>query len=140
MLQVQEQRAWHDIVTLGESWFCSSTDPERGHVSAQCKQVMVTIVWNPTGFHVMRILPSECKFNSSYYQNEILGTLSEWRSEPAGVASHRLIVHADNARGHTAAAAASQKFMEENMMIRASIQPDLSRRMSHRVTFISSVM
>jgi hypothetical protein len=45
---------------------------------------MVTIVWNPTGFHGIRVLPSECKFNSSYYQNEILGQLSEWRSEQAG--------------------------------------------------------
>jgi hypothetical protein len=34
---------------------------------------MINIVWNPTGFHVIRVLPSASKFNSSYYQNEILG-------------------------------------------------------------------
>jgi histone-lysine N-methyltransferase SETMAR len=34
-----------------------------------------------------------------------------------------LIVHADNARPHTAAAAASQQFMEENEMARATHPP-----------------
>jgi hypothetical protein len=45
MLEEQEQRIWHDIVTLDESWFYSSTNPEsvwlrrdekflRGHVSS----------------------------------------------------------------------------------------------------------
>jgi hypothetical protein len=40
-----------------------------------------------------------------------------------------LIVYADNARPHTAAAATSQKFMEENGMIRAPhpyYSPDLT--------------
>jgi hypothetical protein len=87
---------------------------------------MITIVWNPTGFHVIQVLPSRYKCNSSYYQNEILGPLSEWQSEQAGAASRRLIVHADNPRPHIhiAAAATSQKFMDENAMIKASHPPD----------------
>jgi hypothetical protein len=28
MLEVQRDRAWHDIVTLGESWFYLNTDYE----------------------------------------------------------------------------------------------------------------
>jgi hypothetical protein len=46
------------------------------------------------------------------------------------------IVRADYARLH--AAAASQKFSEENGMIRATIH--LTRRTWHRLTFVSSVM
>jgi hypothetical protein len=84
---------------------------------------MVTIVWNPTGFHGRRLLPSGCKFNSSYYRNEIPIPLSDWRSEQAGAGSRRLMVHVDNARTHTAAVTASQKFMEENGMIRAPHAP-----------------
>jgi hypothetical protein len=61
------------------------------------QKMMVTIVWNPTGFHVIRVLPKGCKFNSSDSRNEILGPLSEWRSEQAGAAAQTLIVHADNA-------------------------------------------
>jgi histone-lysine N-methyltransferase SETMAR len=96
------------------------------------RKVMINIVWNPTGFHVIDVLPNRCKFNSSYYQNEILGPLSEWRSEQSGAASRRLKVHADNvhARRHTAVTVTSQKFMEENGMIKAPYplySPDLAQ-------------
>jgi hypothetical protein len=113
MLQVQESRAWHDVVTLDESWLYCNTDhesiwlppgervPEMPRVTIQCKTLMVTIVCNPSGFHLLRILPSRCKFNSSYYRKEILEPLSEWQSEQAGGAGRKLIVHADKARLHT---------------------------------------
>jgi hypothetical protein len=62
ILEVQEQRAWHDIVTLDESWFYSRTEhesiwlrpgekvPEMTRAMVQCQKWMVTMVWNPTGF------------------------------------------------------------------------------------------
>jgi hypothetical protein len=67
-VQVQEQRAWHDIVTLDESWFSESPDhesiwlrlgekvPERTRVSVsvQCKKPMITIVWNSTQYAVFQ--------------------------------------------------------------------------------------
>jgi histone-lysine N-methyltransferase SETMAR len=136
-VHVQEQRAWHDIVTVDESWFYDSTDQEsiclrpgekvpemtRVSVPVQCKKWIVTIVWNPTGFQGIRILPKGCKFNSSYYQSEILESLSSWRSGQAGAAGGTLIVHADDARPHRAAAAASQQFMEEKEMARGPDPP-----------------
>jgi hypothetical protein len=92
MLEVQEQRAWRDIVTMDESWFYHSIDhesiwprtgekvPERipVSVSVQCKKLIVTIVWDPTGFRVISVLPKGCKFNSDSYQSEMLKPLSEW--------------------------------------------------------------
>jgi hypothetical protein len=65
---------------------------------------IVVIVWNPTGFHGIPVSPKGCKFNSCYYQSEILEPISEWRSEQAGTAGGTLIVYADNAQPHTAAA------------------------------------
>jgi hypothetical protein len=97
---------------------------------------MVTIVWHPTGSQVIDVLLNGCKFNSSHSQNEILGSLSEWRNEQAGAVSRRLIAHADNGRPHHGdTAAASRKFMEENGMTRASVQRDLTRRTWHRLVF-----
>jgi hypothetical protein len=32
------------------------------------------------------VLPKGCKFNSSYYQSEVLELLSEWRNGQAGAA------------------------------------------------------
>jgi hypothetical protein len=55
---------------------------------------MVTIGWNPTAFHIIRVRPSGCRFNSSYYQIHILGPLSKWRSEQAAVAGETWIVDA----------------------------------------------
>jgi hypothetical protein len=88
---------------------------------------MITMIWNLSGFHLIRILPNGCKFKNNYYQRKILEPFSEWRREQAGGASRQLIVHADNPRPHTAAA--SQKFMEENGLERAihpPYSPDLA--------------
>jgi hypothetical protein len=80
MLEIQEQRAWHDLITLDESWFyCNAyyeliwLPPgekvlERPRDTVQGQRLMVTIVWNSSGFHLIRVLPSGCKFNSSCYR------------------------------------------------------------------------
>jgi hypothetical protein len=90
---------------------------------------IITIVWNPTGFQGIRILPSGCKFNNRYHiqENEIFGPLLEGQNEQPGAASRKMIVHADKARPHTAAT--SQKLMQENGMIRgphSAHSPDLA--------------
>jgi hypothetical protein len=95
---VQKQRAWMSrfcvvvpiTIRFGSDWMKQFP---RGHVLVQCKRLMVTIVWNPTGLHVMRVLRNGCKFNSSYSQNEILGPLPEWRNEQADATSRRLIIY-----------------------------------------------
>jgi hypothetical protein len=40
---------------------------------------MVTIVWNPHGFHLIKVLEKRRKFNAGYYIAEILEPLSQWR-------------------------------------------------------------
>jgi hypothetical protein len=64
---------------------------------------MVTIVWTPTGFHGIGLPPTRRKFNSNYYQSEMLEPLSGSESGQAGKAS--------------------QQFMEENGMARAPHPP-----------------
>jgi hypothetical protein len=68
MLEVQRDRAWHGSITLNESWFYLSTDyefvwlprdekvPERERHTIQSKQFMLIIVWNPRGFHLIKVL------------------------------------------------------------------------------------
>jgi hypothetical protein len=46
---------------------------------------MVTIVSNPRGFHLIKILEKGRKLNAGYYIAEILEPLFQWRSiEAAG--------------------------------------------------------
>jgi hypothetical protein len=114
MLHHQKDRAWHDIVTSNESWLYFATDhewiwlpegtevPERERITIQSRKMMVTIVWNPRGFYRIVALPKGMKFNVDYYIYHILHPLAEWRRSQIGGPDHRLHVHADNARHHTA--------------------------------------
>jgi hypothetical protein len=96
-LESQKRAAWHNIVTLEESWFYFGTDhepiwlqpseevPGRERPTKQSKEMMRTKVWNQTDFHLINDLENGCKFNSTHYVAEVLSPLSEWRRNQAGV-------------------------------------------------------
>jgi hypothetical protein len=108
-LQVQEAKTWHDIVALDELWFHLSTDHKLIWLPAdtlvldkekhmiQFPKLMLTVVWNPHGFHLVDALPKETKFNGSYHVMRILEMVHEWKRHQAPEATRKLIVHADNA-------------------------------------------
>jgi hypothetical protein len=78
------------MVTLDESWFDLNVDHEliwlqpdeeireRERHARQSEKVMTMIVWNPSGFHLIRFLPKGFKFNASHYVTQILDPLSVW--------------------------------------------------------------
>jgi hypothetical protein len=41
---------------------------------------MLTIVWNPRGFHLIKVLEKGSKFKAGYYITEISESLPQWRS------------------------------------------------------------
>jgi hypothetical protein len=91
ILAVQSTRQWHDVVTLDESRFSWNNDhdlmwlppgdavPDRERYTIQSPKLMLTIVWNPGGFHIVNFLPTGCKFNAQYDTNRILLEISGWR-------------------------------------------------------------
>jgi histone-lysine N-methyltransferase SETMAR len=114
VLSVQRTRQWHDIVTLDESWIYSFsehdlmwTDPgeivvDRGRDTVQSPKFMLTVVWNPIGFLVLKVIPKGRKFNAQYYTNDISVAISDWRRQTGGIRPNKLWVHSDNARPYTA--------------------------------------
>jgi hypothetical protein len=80
------------------------------------RKMMVTIVWNPQGFHLIDALLKGQKFNANYYIDRILQQLLEGRSTGRDPG---LIIHADNARSHTARK--TFKFCRENRLEMAPI-------------------
>jgi histone-lysine N-methyltransferase SETMAR len=70
---------------------------------------MVTITWNPLGFHLIVALPKGYTFNAEYYRDNILAAVTQPQSDDDG---RKLVVHADNARAHTAQKC--RTFCEEN--------------------------
>jgi hypothetical protein len=107
MLKVQRDRAWYDIITLDESWFCLSTNyefvwlprhkkvPGRERHTIQSTKFMFTIVCNSRGFHLIKVLEKGCKLNAGYYITEILELLSQRRSIEAAGNERKLLVHAN---------------------------------------------
>jgi histone-lysine N-methyltransferase SETMAR len=133
MLREQQTRAWHDIVTLDESWFYYITaheliwlpptgkGPDREHITIESKKVMLTIAWDPIEFAVVTALESGCKFNAGYYVSKVVTPLSESWRERGGGTLRKLIVHAGNARPQSAIV--SQQYMARNEMVIAAHPP-----------------
>jgi hypothetical protein len=79
VLSVQSMRQRHDIVTLDESWIYLFSEHDlmwtapgeivgdRERHTVQSLKFMLTIVWNPIGFHALKALPKGRKFNAQYY-------------------------------------------------------------------------
>jgi hypothetical protein len=91
VLSVKMARSWHDIITLDKSWIDFYCDhdlmwmapgeivPDREWQSVQSPKLMLTIVWNPIGIHIVKSLPKGGKFSAQYYTNNILLAISDWR-------------------------------------------------------------
>jgi hypothetical protein len=100
------------------------------------EKFMFTIIWNPRGFHLTKVLEKGREFNAGYYIAEILELLFQWRSIEAAGKMRKLLVHADNAHPHTAKL--STQYFNENRMKTAPhlpYSPDLAP-----LDFISSGM
>ena len=114
--------AWFYFVNQHEQiWLPEDEDPPtiaRPMISSA--KTMLTVVWNPHGFHVVKVLPKGCKWTSQYYIENILPEICALRV--AGD-RRRLVVHADNARPHV-----SRKVKEylEGQSLRTAPHPPYS--------------
>jgi hypothetical protein len=76
VLSVQNTRQWHDIITLDESWIHLFSEHDlmwaapgeiivdRQRHTVQSPKFMLTVLWNPIGFHVLKALSKGRKFNA----------------------------------------------------------------------------
>jgi histone-lysine N-methyltransferase SETMAR len=60
---------------------------------------MLTIVCNPLEFHLLEALPKDRSFKVEYYRDSFFRALLPLRRQVDG---RKLIIHVNNARGHTA--------------------------------------
>jgi hypothetical protein len=76
--------------------------PDGERYAIESPTFIVTIVWNPSGFQVVKILPKWSKFNAQYYTNNILVAIPDWRRLSGRTQQSKLWLDADNAPPHTA--------------------------------------
>jgi hypothetical protein len=99
------------IVTLDEAWFYFPNHFDRIWLSHDelppfflkqtiaSQKLMITVVWNPHGFHVIQFLPNGIKWTGKYFSDNILSQIAALRD----VDSHRkMIVPAGNAGPYVA--------------------------------------
>jgi hypothetical protein len=73
--------------------------PERPRHTIQNPKKMVTIAWNPLGFHILGTLSKGNRFNVEDYRVHIHTELLPLHPH---IDERRLVIHADNARPHVA--------------------------------------
>jgi transposase len=79
---------------------------------------MITVVWNPHGFHVIQSLPKGIKWTGRYSSENILSQIAALRD----VGNHReMIVYADNSGPHVAKYVT--EYMDQNSLKRAPHPP-----------------
>jgi histone-lysine N-methyltransferase SETMAR len=123
-------------VTLDEAWLYFSNQHEQlwlpededppinARPTIESPKTMLTVVWNPHGFHVIKVLPRGCKWTSQYYIDNI---------RPEICALHiagdrnKLVIHVDNVRPYVSTRI--KQNMEEQGLRTAphpSYSPDLA--------------
>jgi transposase len=101
--------------------------PDRERQTVQSPKLTLTIVWNPSGFHIVKALPKGGRFSAQYSTNNVLIAISDWKRLTLGRRPNKSWVHANNARSHNAKV--STHFIALNRMKQAShppYSPDLS--------------
>jgi hypothetical protein len=104
---------------------------DRKRHTVQSPKFMLTVVWNPIGFHVLKVLPKGRKVNVQYYTNDILVAISDWTRQTGGTRPNKLWVHSANAQPHTAKM--SKDYIGLNRMKQAPHAP--IRQIWHPRTF-----
>jgi hypothetical protein len=136
-LSAAERNSWHRFMTGDESRFFLNTSLRRmwalsrDHVvtkprlDIQSKKFMLTITWNPNGFHAVDRLPNDMKMNSAYFLTNVLIILED-AIFARGSALHtkRLMIHLDNCLVHTNCT--STDSLEEHNIARMPYQPSSS--------------
>jgi hypothetical protein len=97
VLRFAKHHAWKYIVTLHEACFYFSNHFDRIWLphdepppsflkqTIASQKLMITVVWNPHGIHVIQFLPKGIKWTGRYYSDDILSHIAALRD----VSSHR---------------------------------------------------
>jgi hypothetical protein len=132
LLRPLQHQSWKYVVTFDEAWVYFSNQheqiwlpededpPTNARPTIDSPKTMLTVLWNPHGFHVIKVLPRGCKWTSPYSIDNILPEIC-----PLHIAGDRrkFEIHADNARPHVSTSV--KRYMEEHSL-RAAPNPPYS--------------
>jgi hypothetical protein len=68
-------------------------DSRKRAAHIQSEKVMLTMVWNSSGFHIINVAPKKFRFNAIFSVSQILVPLSDWRRTQVGRPNRKLLIH-----------------------------------------------
>jgi hypothetical protein len=111
-------RSEHDLMWAAPGEILSN----RERYTIQSPKFVVTIVWNPSNYHVLKALPKWSKFNAQYDTNNVIVATLDWRRLSWRMQQGTFWLHADNFHPHMAKV--STGHITRNGMKRAPRSPD----------------
>jgi hypothetical protein len=130
LLGLVQHQGWKYLVTLDEAWFYFSNQHEQIWLPDQedsptiqrqtisSPKTMLTLVWNPHGFHLVSLLPREQKWTIQYYTDHILPEICALRDARD---RRKSVIHANNARLHVAKRV--KQYLQDNNLKSAPYPP-----------------
>jgi hypothetical protein len=125
-----QHQGWKYLGALDEAWVYFSNQDEQIWLPDQedpptiqrqtisSPKTMLTLVWNPHGFHFVSLLPKGQKWTSQYYINHILPEICALRDTRD---RRKLVAHADDARTHVTKRV--KQYLEDNNLKSTSHPP-----------------
>jgi hypothetical protein len=125
-----QHHGWKYLIVLDEAWSYFPNQHEEillmdheAPPTIECQTIsspktMLTVVWNPYGFHLVNVLSKGQKWTSHYYIDHIfpeIGALRDARGR------REFVVHADNASPHVAKRV--KQYLDENRLRSAPCLP-----------------
>jgi hypothetical protein len=133
-LRAHAHNNWHYLVTRDESWFYdeylrsrtwTARDQNALEVANRTiptRKRMLTVLWNPHGFHVVTMLPPGALFNTTWFiEQNLVSLLDAFFPNVPDPMQRKLVVHIDSASAHNARV--TQNFFEHNPLKRLPYPP-----------------
>jgi histone-lysine N-methyltransferase SETMAR len=71
--------------------------PQRVNPTIGTAKFMITVIWDVNGFHVLSLMPSQCRFNAQYSMEHVIAPLVQTVLSQGTIRyTPRLNVHLDN--------------------------------------------
>lgn len=113
LLEKCKHNSYRNLLTGDQSWFTLSYSANGMWLESDeyptkyvkdsigSEKIMLTVIWNPFGFHIIDFLPEGTSFNSSYFIEHILTPLESKKCQIWNQSHNRkLHLHLDNSRIH----------------------------------------
>jgi histone-lysine N-methyltransferase SETMAR len=139
-LRAHAHNNWRYLVTGDESWFYheyvrdriwtarDENTPEVENRTVASRKSMLTVLWNPHGFHVVTMLPPRASFTAPWLiDGNLVPLLDKFFPTGWSPGQRKLVVHIDNAAVHNSKM--TQNFFDRNPLKRLPhppYSPDIS--------------